>query len=248
MSKKRTPLLSTIGARIRALRERRKLSRRVLSQRSGVSERFLAQLEAGEGNISLTRFANVAEALGTDPADLLTGAATPGGNKIIALLGVRGPGKSTIGPLLAKERETPFIEVDREIESRAGLLLGQIFELHGQAYYHKVEREVLTDLFTAGENVVIATGGSIVRHTDNYNLLKRSAVTVWLRAAPQEHWDRVIKQGDSRPMARNPHAFSELKTLLSTREPLYAEADHIVDTSGRTIEEALALVSTALGH
>ena len=243
---KRQSLLATIGARIRALRERRKLSRRALSQRSGVSERFLAQLEAGQGNISLSRFADVAEALGTEPSELLGGVASARADKIIALLGVRGAGKSTIGPLLAAERGVEFIEVDRQIEATAGLSLAEIFELHGQRYYHRVEKEVLTNLLAKATPMVIATGGSIVRHKENYELLKTDAVTVWLRATPEEHWDRVIKQGDSRPMARNPHAFAELKALLAERGPLYAEADHKVDTSKREIEEVLRLVTTAL--
>src|SRR5262245_29281152 len=129
---KRESLLATVGARIRALRERRGMSRRQLSDSSGVSERFLAQLESGHGNISLARFADVAGALGTSPADLLAGAAQ-GPAPTVALLGVRGAGKSTIGQRLASKRKIPFIEVDQQIEQVAGIALSVIFELHGEA-------------------------------------------------------------------------------------------------------------------
>jgi XRE family transcriptional regulator, aerobic/anaerobic benzoate catabolism transcriptional regulator len=166
-------LLTTVGARIRALRERRGLSRRQLSEISGVSERFLAQLEAGKGNISLVRFAEVAEALATTPAEILAGA-IPGDRRatIVALLGVRGAGKSTIGRQLADHRNVPFVEVDQEIEKAAGLSLGEIFELHGEAYYRRLEKEVLSRLLSGGEPMVLATGGSIVNHRENYALLR----------------------------------------------------------------------------
>ncbi len=232
---------------MRALRERQGLARRQLSETSGVSERFLAQLEAGRGNISLLRFADVAEALGTTPSELLAGASSPkNGARIVALLGVRGAGKSTVGAALAKKHSVPFVEVDSRIEKSAGLTLAEIFELHGEAYYRRLEREVLTQLLADTRTIVMATGGSIVNDRENYALLRERASTVWLRAKPEDHWNRVIQQGDARPMAKNPHAFAELRALLAAREPLYANAHHVVDTSGREVDEVVDLLGDAV--
>jgi XRE family aerobic/anaerobic benzoate catabolism transcriptional regulator len=242
----RDSLLATIGVRIRALRERRGLSRRQLSETSGVSERFLAQLESGRGNISLARFADVARALGTSPAELLAGADEDAPARVVALLGVRGAGKSTIGERLAKRRKSTFVEVDQQIEQVAGLSLGSIFELHGESYYRKLETEVLQTLLSDEQPKVLATGGSIVSHRENFLLLKESARTIWLRARPEDHWQRVVDQGDRRPMAENPQAFTELKALLAAREPLYAAAHHVIDTHGHTVDEVLELIVRAL--
>lgn len=243
---KHEALLAAVGARVRAQRERHGWTRRQLADRSGVSERFLAQLEAGQGNISLGRFADVAEALGTTPAALL--AETPGaaaGTRIVALLGVRGAGKSTVGAALARRHGVPFIEVDHAIERAAGLELGQIFEMHGEAYYRRLEREVLHRLLATPGAAVLATGGSIVNDAENYALLRRRARTVWLRARAADHWQRVVDQGDARPMAQNPHAFAELRALLHARAPLYAEAHHVIDTSDRTVDEVVDAVAHA---
>lgn len=240
-------LLAAVGARVRAERESQGLSRRQLSEKSGVSERFLAQLESGKGNISLLRFADVAQALDLGPSGLLARAEESlESNGIIALLGVRGAGKSTIGARLASHYSVPFIEVDHRIEQAAGLSLGEVFEMHGEAYYRRVEREVLSRLLSEARSMVLATGGSIVNDRENYSLLRAKARTVWLRAAAEDHWDRVIQQGDARPMAENPHAFAELRALLTARDPLYSKADHIVDTSDRTIDEVVSIVSEAV--
>jgi XRE family aerobic/anaerobic benzoate catabolism transcriptional regulator len=241
----RDSLLSTVGARVRAARERLGLSRRELSERCGVSERFLAQLEGGEGNISLARFAEVAAALETSPAELLADASRPKKGPV-ALLGVRGAGKSTIGLRLAKKLGARFVEVDREIERAAGLALAEIFELHGEAYYRRLEREVLSQLLAGARPVVLATGGSIVNDPANYGMLRERAHTVWLRARAEDHWNRVVQQGDQRPMRENPHAFAELRALLTAREPLYASAHHVVDTSGRTVDEVVESVAAAV--
>ena len=238
--------LSTIGQRVRSAREQRAWSRRELSSRSGVSERFLAQLETGHGNISLLRFAEVAAALGTTPAELLAGATGAGAPRPIALLGVRGAGKSTIGQRLARRLGVPFVEVDRRIEEAAGLPLEEIFALHGEAYYRRVEREVLARLLAGGDAMVVATGGSIVNDAANFALLAERARTVWLRARPEDHWERVVKQGDRRPMAGKEHAFAELRALLAAREGLYARAQHVVDTSGRGVDEVVESVADAV--
>ncbi len=242
-------LLSAVGARVRAERRRKALSRRELAQRSGVSERFLAQLEAGRGNISLARFADVAEALATTPSALLEGASgAEQAVSVVALLGVRGAGKSSVGSVLAARFAVPFVEVDEHVERAAGLALSEIFALHGEAYYRRVEREVLTDLLERSQPAVLATGGSIVTDTDSYGLLRARARTVWLRARAEEHWERVIRQGDERPMGRNPHAFAELEALLETRAALYGDADHVVDTSDRSIAQVAELVADAVAE
>jgi XRE family aerobic/anaerobic benzoate catabolism transcriptional regulator len=230
--------LGAVGAQVRSQRERRGWSRRELAAASGVSERFLAQLEGGEGNISLRRFAEVAHALGTTPAALLAPAEAAPTARPIALLGVRGAGKSSVGAALAKKLGLRFVEVDREIEEAAGLALADIFTLHGEAYYRRVEREVLTRL--VAEPGVLATGGSIVNDATNFALLEKRARTVWLRATAEDHWNRVVAQGDQRPMAENPHAFEELRALLAARQKLYARADRTVDTSGKTVKQVVA--------
>ena len=239
--------LATVGQRVRSARQQRAWSRRELSSRSGVSERFLAQLETGHGNISLLRFAEVAAALGTTPAELLAGATGAGAPRPIALLGVRGAGKSAVGALLAKKLGARFVEVDREIEAAAGLPLADVFAVHGEAYYRRVEREVLARLLAGGDAMVVATGGSIVNDAANFALLAERARTVWLRARPEDHWERVVRQGDRRPMAGKEHAFAELRALLAARGKLYARADHAIDTSARTIRQVVADVAAAIG-
>ncbi len=241
-------MLQTVGARIRALRDEKSLSRRELSRLSGVSERFLSQLEGGQGNISLSRLADVCEALATTPSAILAGASSVGRHEIIALLGVRGAGKSSVGAELAKRREVHFVEIDGLIENAAGLSLSEIFELHGESYYRKLESEALGTILSAKTPAIIATGGSIVNHQENFALLQSATCTVWLRARPQDHWNRVIEQGDERPMAENPHAYSELKALLAARERLYANSNFVVDTAEKTIDEVVHSVSEAIGN
>jgi XRE family aerobic/anaerobic benzoate catabolism transcriptional regulator len=234
--------LDTVGSAVRTHRERRGWSRRELAAHSGVSERFLAQLETGDGNISLRRFAEVARALGTSPSALLSAADAPRDGKPIALLGVRGAGKSTIGAALAKRLGVEFVELDQRIEQAAGLPLGEVFALHGEAYYRRIEREVLAQLLADPRPMVVATGGSIVNDATNYDLLRSRCQTIWLRAQPEDHWKRVIAQGDHRPMAANPHAYAELRALLAARDKLYARAEHTVDTSGRRVPQVVNAV------
>jgi len=151
------------------------------------------------------------------------------------VLGGRGAGKSTVGTALARRLGVPFVELDQQIEKRAGLKLGEIFELHGEAYYRKVERDVLRALLGKAAPMVLATGGSIVSDADNFAFLRARCTTVWLKARAEDHWNRVIQQGDQRPMGKNPHAFAELETLISARASLYAHAHHTVDTSRRPL-------------
>jgi len=238
--------LESVGAAVRSQRERKGWSRRELAGASGVSERFLAQLETGDGNISLRRFAEVAHALGTTPAALLHPAEAPVAHKPIALLGVRGAGKSTVGAAVARKLGMRFVEVDQEIEAATGLALGDVFTLHGEAYYRRVEREVLTRLLADANPMVLATGGSIVNDPTNYALLEKRAYTIWLRARPEDHWNRVVAQGDQRPMAENPHAFEELRALLAARQKLYARADRTIDTSRSSIKQVVAEIADAI--
>jgi XRE family transcriptional regulator, aerobic/anaerobic benzoate catabolism transcriptional regulator len=235
--------LAAVGAAVRSHRERLGWSRRELASHSGVSERFLAQLETGDGNISLRRFADVARALGTSPSALLAPADAPADVKPIALLGVRGAGKSSVGTALAKRLGVAFVELDQRIEQTAGLPLGELFALHGEAYYRRIEREVLTQLLSDPRPMVLATGGSIVNDPTNYELLRSRCRTIWLAARAEDHWNRVVAQGDQRPMAENPHAFAELRALLAARDRLYARADHTIETTGRRIPQVAAAIA-----
>lgn len=235
--------LEAVGSAVRSHRERLGWSRRELAAQCGVSERFLAQLETGAGNISLRRFADVAHALGTSPSALLGPADAPGSARPIALLGVRGAGKSSVGVALARRLGIAFVELDQRIEQAAGLPLGELFALHGEAYYRRIEREVLTRLLADRSPMVLATGGSIVNDPTNYALLRARCRTIWLQAGAEDHWNRVVAQGDQRPMAENPHAFAELRALLAARKELYARADHTIDTTGRRVPQVVAAIA-----
>ena len=238
-------LLAALGRRARALRLARGWTLRDVAERSGVSPRFLVQLESGRGNISVRRLADVAQALETTPAVLLTDTDGPPAN-VVALLGLRGAGKTTVGRRLAKRRRVPFVELDRRIETAADLSLGELFSLHGEDYYRRLEREVLQEVLGEGQPMVLATGGGLVASPDTFALLRRSAVTVWLRARPEDHWNRVVRQGDRRPMADHPQAMADLRTLLAAREPLYSMADHVVDTSTLQVGDVVDAISHEL--
>ena len=210
-----------------------------------MSPRFLVQLEAGQGNISIRRLADVAQALETTPAALLSSAdvTTP---PVIALLGLRGAGKTTIGRKLAKRRRVPFVELDKKIEEAADLSLGELFTLHGEDYYRRLEREVLQDVLAEGKPMILATGGGLVASPETFAMLRRTATTVWLRASPEDHWNRVVRQGDRRPMADHPQAMADLRSLLALREPLYALADHTVDTSSVSANDVIEVLDQQL--
>lgn len=238
-------LLSGIGARVRGMRRERGWSRRQLAASTGLSERFLAQVETGVGNPSVLKLASIAAALGTTPGRLLEQASR---GQLVALLGLRGAGKSSVGALLADRLGVQFVELDQRIEEAAGLSLREIFELHGEESYRHWERKALESVLAEGGPAVLATGGGIVAHADAYDLLRRHAVTVWLRAAPDDHWDRVVTQGDHRPMANDPLARQSLRDLLARREPLYRTADHTIDTSGLRVADVVERVLEVTDH
>ena len=235
-------LLAALGRRARALRLERGWTLRDVAERSGLSPRFLVQLESGRGNISIRRLADVARALETTPSALLAAMDDPTG-PVIALLGLRGAGKTTIGKRLARRLHVPFVELDRRIEQAADLSLSELFSLHGEDYYRRLERETLNTVLAERQGMVIATGGGIVTSPETYALLRRSAITVWLRATPEDHWNRVVRQGDRRPMADHPQAMADLRALLGAREALYAQAAHTVDTSGVMVDAVVEAVA-----
>lgn len=236
------PLLQALGRRARERRLARGWTLRDVAERSGLSPRFVVHLESGHGNISVKRLADVARALDTTPAALLT-ESNEQAQPVIALLGLRGAGKTTVGRRLARRLRVPFVELDRRVEQAADLSLSELFSLHGEDYYRRLEREALTDVLAERRGMVVATGGGIVTSPDTYAQLRRSAVTVWLRAKPEDHWNRVVRQGDRRPMAEHPQAMADLRSRLATREPLYALADHTIDTPGMSVDQAVDAIA-----
>jgi len=232
----RENLLLGLATRVRRLREARSWTQAELAERSGLSVRFLARVEAGEGNISILRLEALAQALGTRSDELLR----PGRSRpqpLIALVGLRGAGKSSVGPELAGLLDLPFIEMDTLITETCGLPLDQVFELHGEGYYRKLEREILRGILTRGEPAVLAAAGGVVNEPASWAMLCEQATVIWLKASPEDHWNRVVAQGDKRPMADNPAAMDELRAMLTEREEIYGQAGLIVETSERSPQE-----------
>jgi XRE family transcriptional regulator, aerobic/anaerobic benzoate catabolism transcriptional regulator len=168
-------------------------------------------------------------------------------DRYVALIGLRGAGKSTIGPLLARKLKTDFVEIDALIEQAAGLSLGEIFMLHGEEYYRRLERQELAKLFARSSGCVLAPGGSMVTDPVSWEIVKQRCFTVWLHATPQEFMRRMKRQGDTRPMKGSPSAMIELKAILARREPLYAEARCIVRTTNKTPHQVLAQIIETVG-
>jgi XRE family aerobic/anaerobic benzoate catabolism transcriptional regulator len=264
--------LQSVGASLRAARARRGMTRKMLASHSGVSERFLAQLESGRGNASILVLRQIARALGISAAPLLGESENGSADFLhaieflkrlepsqlqkareileeqlgetsnqarrdrIALIGLRGAGKSTIGAMLARELNVPFLELDRLIEEASGVSLSQVFDLYGQGGFRRFERRCLEEVLGKYPRFVLATGGSLVSEPETYDRLRSACYTIWLQATPEDHMSRVIAQGDMRPMAHNPEAMSDLRRILTEREPLYRLADLSIATSGRSTD------------
>jgi XRE family aerobic/anaerobic benzoate catabolism transcriptional regulator len=233
--------LRDLGERLRARRQERELTQAELARRAGVSPRFLVQLEAGEGNISVARLADVCEVLAL-PLEVLFKGLGPGEPEKIALVGLRGAGKTTVGQALADKRGIPFVELDALVEREAGMRLGEIFQLRGEAHYRTLETRVLEEVLAEHGPAVLATGGSIVTSPDAWRRLREGARTIWLRASPKSHLSRVQKQGDLRPMRGRPNALSEIADILDERASLYSQADLVFDTDRLTAAQIVARI------
>jgi XRE family transcriptional regulator, aerobic/anaerobic benzoate catabolism transcriptional regulator len=239
--------LRGLGKRVRASRNLRSLTRKALAVDAGVSERHLAQLEAGEGNVSVVLLRRIASALGVPLADLFASDANaPSERDRIALIGLRGAGKSTLGARLASDMSVPFIELDHEIEKDTGMPLAEIFSLYGQSGYRAIERRTLERVTRDQTRAVFSIGGGVVSEKETYDYLLANCYTVWIKAQPEEHMSRVIAQGDFRAMAGNDRAMDDLRRILEDREPLYRKADMVLDTSGDAVEESFAKLKAGL--
>jgi XRE family aerobic/anaerobic benzoate catabolism transcriptional regulator len=277
-----TEFLKMLGERVRQERSRRTMTRKDLATAAAVSERFLAQLETGHGNISIIRLRRIAHAMGMGVERLAQekngdvpemagvvalleklkpeerrraqamllekfGARSEEERRgRIALVGMRGAGKSTLGVLLAERIGAPFIELDRRIEQESGVKLSAVFDLYGPAGFHRLEREALERVLETHERFVLATGGSIVNEPETFSRLRSACYTVWLKAKPEEHMQRVIAQGDKRPMAGSQWAMADLRKILTGREPMYEKADASVNTSGKTVKQAASELAAAV--
>jgi XRE family transcriptional regulator, aerobic/anaerobic benzoate catabolism transcriptional regulator len=278
-----TGFLEQLGQRVRTMRALRGMSRKVLAKVSGISERYIAQLESGKGNVSIVLLRRVSNAMGahledlipaTEPApdwpvirdlvrkatpnqiaqakDVLSGQGS-GASALrrtsfagIALIGLRGAGKSTLGKMLAKKIGWSFVELNKEIEAQNGLSVAEIIALYGQEGFRRMEQTALGQLLARKELMVLATGGGIVSEPVTFDLILSSFYTIWLKAEPEEHMARVRRQGDLRPMADDRSAMAELRTILLSREPLYARASAVVDTAGLSVDASAARLIDAV--
>lgn len=268
-------LVRALGDRVKRLRARRGMSRKVLSEHSGVSERYLAQLESGKANVSFQVLLAIAGSMNIGLTDLLADGgddspdlvlakrfldglapdqhgqalrllrdhfapAHAGHTGAVALIGLRGAGKSTLGQLLATHYRVPFIRLGALVEKTAGIDMAEIFLTMGQKGYRRLEYGALQQAIARHPRVVIETGGSIVSEARTFDLLINSCFTVWLRATPEEHMRRVMQQGDLRPMEGSRRAMEDLQAILTARSPFYGRADAQLVTVGRSERDCLA--------
>lgn len=270
-----------LGKRVRELRNRRGMTRKMMAREADVSERHLAQLEAGEGNVSIVLLRRIAGALHVSLAELFAPEAETQHEKVLiqrflerlpahrvedamsrllrefgdeekarrrrlALVGIRGAGKSTLGSRLGRDMNLSFIELDREIEKDTGMPLGEIFSLYGQTGYRTIEKRLLERVLQEHERAIISVGGGVVSEKETYDYLLSNCYTIWIKARPEEYMARVIAQGDLRVMGGSNQAMEDLRRILEAREPLYRKADLYLETSGNSVDESLAELKTAL--
>src|ERR1700720_4485103 len=276
--------LAAVGREVRKNRAKRGMTRRQLAQASGTSERYLAQIESGVGNPSVSVLRAIAQALDLPCAALLPdtagrGAAlggiidlvaqVPQGEwpalakmiearvalpgsadraRRIALVGLRGAGKSTLGRMLAQHLGWPFIELDRLVEEDYGASIPDLIEMAGTATFRRHERSALDRIITAHEAAIITTAGGIVANPETYALLLRRTHTIWIKARPEDHMSRVMAQGDFRPMAQNRAAMADLVAILEARRADYSRAEAEIDTSGDAIEQSFAKLLQIVAH
>ncbi|MEM0923877.1 MAG: shikimate kinase [Pseudomonadota bacterium] len=272
--------LARVGMRVRTARKALRLSRRVLSERSGVSQRYLAQLEMGEGNVSLALLLRIAQALGLrveqlvaaeplapvialyDQADRLTrqrvlelldpGSLRQARGERVALVGMRGAGKSTLGPIVAEMRGLPFVELREVIQQVAGIPVTEIIALYGQAGYRQLEARALAQVADRYNDVILAVAGGIADEPDTFETLLARFNTVWLTATPETHIARVREQSDndrleSEPGDQNPQGVETLRQILASREPLYSRASARLDTTGHSAAQSAAVLADTIG-
>jgi len=269
--------LEHLGGKVRALRTASGRSIQELAAAASLSPRFLSQVEAGRGNISVARLARIAAALEQPLHSLIPASKNDASLRgrvwelvetstaedlealrlwlasrqqrslphSIALVGVRGAGKSTIGKLLARRLGIPFVEFDAMLEREAGISLVEMFAIHGESYYRQLQHDVMQQFLATSPRVVLATGGSLVTDRETWAMVRRQCRTVWLKARAKDHWDRVAAQGDIRPMRNNPSAMDELKAMLKSRVPLYSQAEMTIDTSRHSPEQSVSLIARA---
>lgn len=233
----------------KVVRQRRKelgATARTIADQANLSPRFYAQVEKGEANISIVRLEAVAKALEISLPNLISRA--QGGRSSIALLGIRGAGKSSVGPLLADACGLEFVELDAAIEAKTGLDLREIFSLHGEDYYRRMEMACLEELLEHGSPIVVALSGGVVQNIPAFERVLESFTTVWLKARPEDYMQRVLDQGDHRPIADRQDAMSELHALVQIRAPQYMRASITVDTSGLTPQTVSQHIEDNLLH
>lgn len=281
LSSGESEFLAVLGKRVRAIREHRAISRKQLARDASVSERYLGQLETGEGNVSVLLLRRIAAAMNVTVLDLLSaehqdtvetrlfrrflervpthrledvilrlmrdfGHEDTMRRKRVALIGLRGAGKSTMGAMLANEFGWRCVELTREIERETALPINEIIALYGQGGYRRLERKALERVLGDPPPMVLVVGGGLVAEEETFNLLLAKCYTVWLKAQPEEHMARVLAQGDFRPMEGHEEAMQDLKRILDSRVPLYRKADAIVDTTGDTLAGSLAKLRATL--
>ena len=265
--------LINIGFIVKKYRAKRGITRQILANKSGISLRYLAQLESGKANPTISILKNISYSLNMTLSDMFftynnettigmhdsrlmkfsseqrkkvlslienidrENRSKKNKNKI-ALIGLRGAGKSTIGKMFHKEFNVPLFEATNEIEKLGGMNINEVIELGGQGMYRRYEYDIISSIHKNYKNLILLTGGSIVSEKETYNYLLNNYFTIWIKASPKEHMNRVLKQGDSRPMGSNPRAMEDLNNILNERISLYSKADIIIDTENFSAEQS----------